>query len=494
MAHDYQGYTQITAQNPQAALPSAIPPIPPAYAVNPLEVPPTMQMPMAPPPIPRTPIVQPKESPTDLLAQLANHSFSQITSGYINASKGKQRSALPKIQADVGTTDEYMMREFGILDPSRDADLDAHRAKIAAQRQKEGKPPKLEKPENNWGRLMEFVKDNPSFMLEMGAKLLAPRANNVSSLGHIATGLNSSVQNLQARKAASAKAGLDAQKTQAETGKLQSEIGEAPTKNALRVSQAYKNYKEANAGGKKAAQLQVIDALTESFWLTGKDTLYNNRAEAHIAASRTVIGHGSPEENNSYELARASTEGISATTTEILTRVSKIANKFNPSKQVKAIKVKKAKEAAANKLYKAYKKERPEASDNNLRAYVQQETGTLPTIALPVNKPKVKSSGEPDVPQEKPVSPLRARVLARKNKKAAEAAADAADKVKDTRRAEKNQIRRNAFVWNRGKLPTAAIAAVRVQKLEAAWDDLSQSHRHQAEQLFEKYEEAGLLN
>lgn len=335
-----------------------------------------MQVPQAPAqaPAPQMSQLGPRIQPQperDTLGEFMQHPIAQFANQWKNASPEKRKQAEDRIFADLGNPENMIG-----IDVLKTAEERANEALEQIKAKKEGMPvKKSEKVKNKWGKFMQFVDSNPQFLLELGAKLLAPRASNVSSMSHIASGLSSSMAALNARKAATQKAALEGQKTQAETGKLRGETSKIPSEIQLNVSKAYKNYQDAKSSNKPAAKVEYLDALTDAFYATGKETLYKTREEAKIAASRAQLGHGSPEEQAVYDMLTASTESISITGKEAMKQVSDVSGKMSPTGQIDSIVEARI---IANNLYAQLKKSRPNAPDALLQQVVKEQTGQVP--------------------------------------------------------------------------------------------------------------------
>lgn len=233
------------------------------------------------------PVTQAQAAPNPI-EEVSNHPFFQFFNQWKGSSKEKQKTAIARLSQDF---------------PNPGAmGLPVDQAVIGE--------PKIDKDTNkpvpdpsSWDKFIKFADSNPQFLLELGAKLLAPRQAGASQAGHIAAGLSTSFANLQQRKAAAAAAQLKGAKTQAETQNIQAETGKVPSEIEKNFSIAYKNYADAEAGSKTkaAAAVQLLDTMTDSLWATGKGVKFKTRDEAKIAAQRMISGHGSPEEVAYYD-------------------------------------------------------------------------------------------------------------------------------------------------------------------------------------------------
>lgn len=266
----------------------------------------------APPPqipqVPQAPIVTPglqqqvgqQAAPQNPLAGVADSPLFQFIDQWKKSSPEMKKSAEAKIEADLGSPKQA----FGVQTPQDDLD-EALTAKKKVEAEKLGKTvaDKGEKP-GGWGRFMKYIDANPQFLLDVASKLLAPRDATQSDLGFAVGGINTAVQAAEARRAASAKSGLEGQKTAAEIGQIKADTGKVDSEIELNFAKAYGEYQSADEGEKPAAKVQLLQKITDALWATGgpdKGGKYATRDEATLGAQRIITGKGTPEENAYYK-------------------------------------------------------------------------------------------------------------------------------------------------------------------------------------------------
>lgn len=224
----------------------------------------------------------------DTLSAAKNHPVFQFYDKWKKSSPEMRKNAEMKIGLDFPGGP----RDMGLPDPTADV------AGEAAAR-KEGKDIKQDK--GTWGKFMKYIDSNPQFLLDLGARLLAPRGGGQSDLGFAVKGLSEAVGAASGRRAAEAKAGLEGQKTLAEIAQTKAETSKVPSEIELNFSKVYKNYLDAKSGTKKAAGVQLLDSITDSLWATGGGTKFKTIDEARLAGQRMISGKGSPEEMAFYD-------------------------------------------------------------------------------------------------------------------------------------------------------------------------------------------------
>lgn len=242
------------------------------------------QLPQAAPGIP--PIQQ--APGLDTLSEVGQHPVFQFYDQWKKSSPEMRKSAERKIALDFPGGP----RDMGLPDPTADVAGEA-------TARKEGKEVKQDK--GAWGKFMKFIDGNPKFLLDLGASLLAPRRAGVSQASHIATGLQGAVARLDASKAAATKAALEGRKTEAETKKLKATASESPSKIALNLAKAFKATKDATSANLPAANVQLLNSITDALWKTGEGTTFKTIEEARIAGQQMISGKGTPEQMAYYK-------------------------------------------------------------------------------------------------------------------------------------------------------------------------------------------------
>ena len=242
----------------------------------------------APQPIPQVPpqVQQAQQAPNPI-EEVGNHPVFQFYDQWKKSSPEMRKQAEKKLTADFPNP-----RAMGLPDPTADIEAEA----IA---QKEGKPIKPDK--GAWGKFMTFIDSNPKFLLDLGAQLLAPRRGGVSSAGQIASGLHGAMGRLDARKAAATKAALEGRKTEAEIGKLEATTSESPSKITLNLARAFKAQNDATSANLPAANVQLLNSITDALWKTGEGTSFQTVEEARIAGQQMISGKGTPEQMAYYK-------------------------------------------------------------------------------------------------------------------------------------------------------------------------------------------------
>jgi len=154
---------------------------------------------------------------------------------------------------------------------------------------------------SSWEKFMKFIDGNPQFLLDLGAKLLAPRPAGTSQFGNIAGAYSGAMQRLEQRKAAAAKTKLAAGKTTADTLETLADTSKVPSEIALNKANAIKALKDAEGSTKKAAKVQLKDSIRDDLWAIGEGVEYQTLAEAGLAAQQIMDGTASIELKAYYD-------------------------------------------------------------------------------------------------------------------------------------------------------------------------------------------------
>lgn len=248
--------------------------------------------------VPQLPMQQQAQA-VDPLTEVKEHPIMQFYTKWKGASPEKRKIAEDRLFADVGPVDAALG-----TDPTVSAEEKANEAmrKIAAQKSGTEYKPK-EKVQNRWGKFMKRMDENPTEMLEFMARLMGPRKRGVGGAAHALQAGVDTLASARQRRAAEAKAKLEAAKAGADIGLTKAKTSEYPSKIELNFANAYKAYQDAKTSGQstKAANVQLLDSITDSLYATGKGTKYATRDEAKIAAQRMISGKASPEEQAQYD-------------------------------------------------------------------------------------------------------------------------------------------------------------------------------------------------
>jgi len=230
---------------------------------------------------------QAQQAVSNSLEEVGNHPVFQFYDQWKKSSPEMRKQAEKKLSADFPNP-----RAMGLFDPTADVEAEA-----AAR--KEGK--EVKKDKGAWGKFMKFIDSNPRFLLDLGAQLLAPRRGGQSQAGQIASGLHGAMQRLDTRKAAATQTALEGRKTEAEISGIKATASESPSKITLNLARAFKAQNDATGANLPAANVQLLNSITDALWKTGEGTSFNTIEEARIAGQQMISGKGTPEQMAYYK-------------------------------------------------------------------------------------------------------------------------------------------------------------------------------------------------
>lgn len=225
-------------------------------------------------------VAQAPQAPQSDIQALQGHPLVQAFGAWKTASTAKREEGSKKLFEQFGPVK-------GVIgaDPTEDAVAEAWMQKKAVEDRKAGKETKEKPPKNTWNKFMKYLDDNPQFLLDLGSSLLAPRSAGVSDLSHIASGLSGAVGRLGARKAATQKGALATRKAQADIASTQADVGKVPSEIELNKARAEAARRGKTPAGKAQRTKNYADALRVQF-----PDLFPDASSALLAAEGQLSG------------------------------------------------------------------------------------------------------------------------------------------------------------------------------------------------------------
>lgn len=316
------------------------------------------------------------------LEEVGEHPVFQFYDQWKKSSPEMRKTAEERLRKDFPNP-----RAMGLPDPTADVESEA----LA---RKEGKDVKEDK--GAWGKFMKFIDSNPKFLLDLGASLLAPRRAGVSQASAIASGLQSATQRLEQRKAASAKTALETKKTEAELGKIPSEI-------ELNLARAEEARRGKAPGDKTQRTKNYADALRVQF-----PDLFPDASSALLAAEGQLSGKSKQRAKFLSDFTKDNLIFFDNDPVKAAEAAELAADTLGLARTQSLESMESGQRAAAvkkdpNLLYDYLQKTYPQATHEQIQEKVKQTAGKVATRKAPKAKavPKAAITRTPTTPVKK---------------------------------------------------------------------------------------------